>query len=75
MQLVSSDILALSSEAESFPEDDIDRVFEKLQKLEPPKDIIKQILANVKQLPASQRYPRPSAPSDGWLEEQEEASD
>lgn len=75
MQFLSSDTLALSSEAESFPEDDIDRLFEKLQKLEPPKDIIKQILANIKQLPASQRHPRSSAPSDAWPGEQEEASD
>ena len=75
MQFVSSDILTLSPDMESFPEDDIDRVFKKLEKLEPPKDIIKQILANVKQLPASQRHPRSSAPSDSWLEGQEEASD
>ena len=75
MQFVSSDILTLSPDMESFPEDDIDRVFKKLEKLEPPKDILKQILANVKQLPASQRHSRSSVPSDSWLEGQEEASD
>ncbi len=48
------------SEAESFPEDDVDRLFGKLQKLEPPGDIVKQILARVKRLPA----PRPLPPAE-----------
>lgn len=64
MQFVSSDIISLSSEADSFPEDDVDRLFKKLHKLEPPGDIVKQILARVRQLPAAQRYPL-APPSEG----------
>ena len=62
------------SEAESFPEDDIDRLFGKLRKLEPPGDIVKQILARVKRLPT----PRPLPPTDVEhppLEERQEATD
>lgn len=52
MSILSSGIILPTSEAESFPEDDIDRLFENLHKLEPPDDIVKQILARVKRLPA-----------------------
>jgi hypothetical protein len=54
MQFLSSDIIVVSSA--SLPEDDVDRLFKKLEQREPPVDIVKQILARVKQLPASQRY-------------------
>lgn len=43
--------------AESLPEDEIDKIFQKLQPLELPKNSVKQIMARIKQLPASQRYP------------------
>ena len=62
------------SEAESFPEDDIDRLFEKLEKLKPPSDIVKQVLARVKRLPASQPLP-PSDKVPSPLKEQREATE
>jgi hypothetical protein len=52
MSVLSSGLILAASETESFPQDDIDRLFEKLHKLEPPEDIVKQILARVKRLPA-----------------------
>jgi|SwirhisoilCB1_FD_contig_31_11924749_length_343_multi_4_in_0_out_0_1 hypothetical protein len=61
--------------AESLPEDDVDRAFQKLQPLELPENMVKQIMARIKRLPASQRYPqnvgeqneaaRPEEPQDG----------
>jgi hypothetical protein len=60
MRVLSTGLILSPSEAESFPEDDIDRLFEKLHKLEPPGDIVKQILARVKRLPV----PRPLPPQD-----------
>lgn len=57
--LLSGTILSLA-EGESFPEDDIDRLFEKLHRLEPPGDIMKQILARIKRLPAPLPQPEPS---------------
>ncbi len=64
MQFVLSDLIALSSE--DLPEDDVDRLFKKLQKHEPPVNIVKQILARVRQLPAGQQYrPSPLPPESG----------
>lgn len=42
--------------AASLPEDDIDRIFQKLQPLELPKNSVKQIMARIRQLPPAQRY-------------------
>jgi len=72
MSVLSSGIIMSASEAESFPEDDIDRLFEKLHKLEPPRDIVKQILARVKRLPA----PSPHTDTDqSQLEKKQEAAE
>lgn len=57
MSTLSSGLILATSEAESFPQDDIDRLFNKLHKLEPPEDIVKQILARVKNLPTPQHQP------------------
>jgi hypothetical protein len=57
MSNLSSSIILPILEAESFPQDDVDRLFEKLHKLEPPNDIVKQILARVKRLPAPSLQP------------------
>jgi hypothetical protein len=73
MQLMSSDRLSFS--AESLPEDDVDRLFQKLQKHEPPADIVKQVLARVRQLPAAQRYPRPLEQLCPVPDSQQDASD
>ncbi len=62
MSILSSGIILSTSEAESFPEDDVDRLFEKLHKLEPPGDIMKQILARIKRLPV--HYPLPQTDSE-----------
>lgn len=59
MHSLSSGVISPSSEAEPLPGDDIDRLFEKLHRLEPPGDIIKQILARIKQLPTP--HPSPQA--------------
>ncbi|HEX7735007.1 MAG TPA: hypothetical protein VF458_09090 [Ktedonobacteraceae bacterium] len=66
MHILSSGAISPSSEAEPFPKDDIDRLFEKLPKLEPPGDIIKQILARIKQLPAP--WPSPQAGLDQFAD-------
>jgi hypothetical protein len=58
MRVLSTGLILSPSEAESFPEDDIDRLFEKLHKLEPPGDIVKQILARVKRLPVPRPLPQ-----------------
>ena len=58
MSVLSSGMILPTIEAESFPEDDIDRLFGKLQKIDPPGDIVKQILERVKRLPAPQVSPR-----------------
>lgn len=47
--------------AESLPEDDIDKAFQKLQPLELPENLVKRIMAGIKNLPASQRYPQKAA--------------
>lgn len=73
MQFMSSDRISFSSE--SLPEDDVDRLFQKLQKHEPPVDIVKQVLARVRQLPASQRYPHPPEQLLPVPESQQDASD
>jgi len=57
MNILSSGIILATLEAESSPKDDIDRLFEKLHKLEPPSDIMKQILARVKHLPVPSSQP------------------
>lgn len=72
MSTLSSGIILSASEAESRPEDDIDRLFDKLHKLEPPRDIVKQILARVKRLPA----PSPQVGTEQSLpEKQQEAAE
>ena len=77
MQFVSSDSISFSSE--SLPEDVVERLFIKLQKREPPADIVKQVLTRVRRLPAEQRYPRsPGQPGTDVRpapEERQEASD
>lgn len=72
MQFRTSDISSLA--ADTFPEDDIDQLFQKLQPLAPPKDIVQQILARVKQLPATQRY-QPTTPADALQQPLEEVQD
>jgi hypothetical protein len=67
MQFVASRDTLLASDF--VPADDIDQLFQKLEKLEPPADTIKQILARIKQLPASQRYQPAQTPAG--LEEQQ----
>lgn len=62
MQFVLSDLIALSSE--DLPEDDVDRLFKKLQKHEPPVNIVKQILARIRQLPSDQQYQPTPLPSE-----------
>lgn len=54
MQFTSSPSIALFSE--NLPEDDIDRLYRQLGKLEPPADSVQQILARIKQLPANLRH-------------------
>lgn len=55
MQSRPSDIPAQASDA--LPEDDIDQLFQKLQPLTAPEDIVQQVLARVRQLPAALRHP------------------
>ncbi len=65
--------------SEDIAEDDVDRLFKKLHKLEPPVDTVKQILARVRQLPGAWRYERgpsqPGAHVPPVPEKQQEASD
>lgn len=65
MQFVFCDLGALSSDA--LPEDDVDRLFQKLQKHEPPLDIVNQLLARIRQLPPEQQYPSPSSAPESPL--------
>ncbi len=58
MRLLSPGLILPTSEAEFFPEDDVDRLFKKLHRLEPPGDIVKQILTRIKGLPASPPLPQ-----------------
>lgn len=57
MQILSTGSVSLASEF--VPEDDIDRLFEKLERHEPPTNLVAQILKRIHQLPAEQIY-RPS---------------
>jgi hypothetical protein len=59
MQFVFSDLSTVSSKDQ--PEDEIDRLFEKLHLHEPPLNIARQILACIQQLPGGQQYPSSSA--------------
>lgn len=59
MRILSSGMILSLAEGEFSPEDDIDRLFEKLPRLEPPGDIVKQILARVKRLPIPLPLPQP----------------
>jgi hypothetical protein len=59
---LSPDIYLHSSE--DLPEDDVDRLFKKLHRLEPPGDIVKQLLERIKHLPRAQRYERFPSRSD-----------
>jgi len=63
-------ILSLA-EGEFSPEDDIDRLFGKLHRLEPPDDIVKQILARVKRLPTP--LPLPQSEQSSQEKKQEAA--
>jgi len=56
MQFQIAEISLVS--AEMLPEDDIDNVFQKLQPVELPENIVKQIMARIKRLPQAQRYPQ-----------------
>lgn len=58
MQILSTDSVSLASEF--MPEDDVDRLFEKLQRREPPANIVAQIIKRIRQLPAEQIYQPPT---------------
>jgi len=45
---------------ESVPEDDVDRLFKKLQRREPPTNIVTQILRRIRQLPPEQIHQPPT---------------
>lgn len=62
MQFTSPGSMLLA--AENSPEDDIDRLFQLLHKLEPPVDILQQILSRIKRLPATQCRTSPSPQSE-----------
>lgn len=62
MQFVFSGIVAFLSE--DLAADDVDQLFEKLQKREPPLDIVKQILARIQQLSPGPQHPSSSLPAD-----------
>lgn len=68
MRILSSEHILSPASGELTPEDDIDRLFEKLPKLEPPGDIVKQIIARIKRLPA----PLPLPPSESASEEKQQ---
>lgn len=68
MQIVSMECIALASVFQ--PEDDVDRLFEKLQRHEPPKNLVAQILKRIHQLPAEQIYQSPTTPTS--VEESDE---
>ncbi len=57
MHALSSRVILSMWGTEFLPEDDIDQLFEKLRKLEPPGDIVKQVLARVKRLPVTPVVP------------------
>jgi hypothetical protein len=63
MRILSSELILSPASGELTPEDDIDRLFEKLPKLEPPGDIVKQIIARIKRLPAPLPLPQPEPAS------------
>ena len=53
-------LLALNSfSSELSPEDDVDRLFKKLQRREPPANILQQILNRIRHLPPEQLYQPP----------------
>lgn len=58
MQIVSMECIALASVFQ--PEDDIDRLFGKLQRHESPTNLVAQILKRIHQLPAEQIYQSPT---------------
>jgi hypothetical protein len=62
MQFVSSDLIVAS--LEDLPEDDVDRLFKKLQKHDPPVNIVKQILDRIRQLPAGQQHQPSPLPTE-----------
>ena len=72
MNALSSGLILATSESEAFPQDDIDRLFNKLHQLQPPEDIVKQILARVKSLPAP--VPQPNTRQEA-IEETHEAAE
>lgn len=74
MLILSPGIILSPAEAESSSEDDVDRLFAKLHKLEPPADIMKQILARVKNLPAPRPLPQSDA-SENPAEKPREAAE
>ena len=61
MQFIVARNIALTSEflSDLADEDDIDRLFQKLLRIDPPTETIQHILSRIKQLPASQIYQRP----------------
>jgi hypothetical protein len=71
MQILSTGSVLHASEF--IPEDDVDRLFEKLQRREPPAHMIAQIIKRIRQLPAEQIYQPPtlSDKTDGATQGQE----
>jgi hypothetical protein len=56
-------LLALNSlSSELSPEDDVDRLFKKLQRREPPANILQQILNRIRHLPPERIYQLPAEP-------------
>jgi hypothetical protein len=72
MRILSSELILATALGELTPEDDIDRLFEKLPKLEPPGDVVKQIMARIKRLPAPLSLPQPEPASE---KKQQEAAE
>lgn len=62
MQIVSMECIALASAFQ--PEDDIDRLFGKLERHEPPTNLVAHILKRIHQLPAEQIYQSPTTPTN-----------
>ena len=75
MRVLSSGLILSSLEGESFPEDDIDRLFGKLHRLEPPGDIVKQILARIKHLSVPHQFPQKEQESPPPAQNQQEAAE
>lgn len=60
MQFMQSGLVACS--LADLPEDDVDRLFKKLQPHEPPAGIVQQIRARIRRLSAGQQPPASAEP-------------